>query len=50
MGLIFVLTGIGTILIGLGGYAFPAVRDAELILPDHDTATPPAMGESAAEA
>lgn len=50
MGLIFVLTGIGTILIGLGGYAFPAVRDAELILPDHDTGTSPAMGESAAEA
>ncbi|GAB4476678.1 MAG: MFS transporter [Anaerolineae bacterium] len=36
MGLLFLLTGVLGILIGLAGYLFPAVRDAEDILPDHE--------------
>jgi hypothetical protein len=32
----FVMSGILGALVGLGGYAFRAVRDAEDILPDHD--------------
>lgn len=36
MALMFVVTGILGTLVGLGGYAFRAVRDAEDILPDHD--------------
>jgi len=36
MGLLFVVTGILAALAGLGGYLFPAVRNAEDILPDHD--------------
>jgi DHA3 family macrolide efflux protein-like MFS transporter len=38
MALMFVIAGAVGTLIGLGGYVFPAVRDAEVILPDHDTA------------
>jgi MFS family permease len=34
--LMFVLTGIVGVVVGLGAYAFRAVRDAETILPDHD--------------
>jgi DHA3 family macrolide efflux protein-like MFS transporter len=37
MSLMFVLTGALGVLASLGGYAFRAVRDAEEILPDHDT-------------
>lgn len=36
MGLMFVLTGIFGALIGLGGYAFPKIRNVEDIMPDHD--------------
>jgi len=32
----FVITGILTALAGLAGYLFPAIRNAEDILPDHD--------------
>jgi DHA3 family macrolide efflux protein-like MFS transporter len=35
MGLIFVFAGLAAAAVGLGGYAFPIVRDAELLLPDH---------------
>jgi len=35
MGLMFVLMGIAGALVGLGGYAFKVIRDAEDILPDH---------------
>jgi hypothetical protein len=35
MGLIFVFAGLAAAVVGLGGYAFPIVRDAELLLPDH---------------
>jgi hypothetical protein len=34
--LLFVFTGIGASLVGLIGYLFPAIRNAEEILPDHD--------------
>lgn len=36
MGLMFVLTGLLGALVGLSGYLFPAVRNAEDLLPDHD--------------
>jgi len=39
MGLMFVLTGVLGALVGLGGYLFPAVRNAEDLLPDHDAVT-----------
>jgi hypothetical protein len=36
IGLIYVMAGLVTFAIGLGGYAFPAIRHAESLLPDHD--------------
>jgi hypothetical protein len=36
MALMFVFTGILGALVGLGAYAFRAVREVEEILPDHD--------------
>jgi DHA3 family macrolide efflux protein-like MFS transporter len=39
--LMLVFTGILGALVGLGGYLFPAVRDAETLLPDHDHPPPP---------
>jgi len=36
MALMFLITGIAGAFVGLGAYAFRAVRDAEDILPDHD--------------
>ena len=38
MALLLFLCGFGGILAGLGGYFFPAVRNAEDLLPDHDLA------------
>ena len=38
MSLMFVCVGLLGALVGLGGYAFRSIRDAEDILPDHDTA------------
>ncbi|HSR30774.1 MAG TPA: MFS transporter [Anaerolineae bacterium] len=43
MSLMFVTTGILGVLVGLGGYAVPVVRDAEDILPDYDAVPEPAM-------
>lgn len=40
MALMFVLSGFFGALVGLAGYAFPAVRNAEESLPDHDTREP----------
>jgi hypothetical protein len=40
MAVIFVVTGLLGMFGGLAGYFFPAVRNAEDILPDHDTAIP----------
>lgn len=46
MALMFVFSGLLATCVGLGGYLFPAIRNAEDILPDHDmdgdTADPPA--------
>lgn len=39
MGMMFVVTGILGAAVGFGGYVFPAVRDAEKILPDHEAVT-----------
>lgn len=36
MGLMFVFAGVLGALVGAGGYLFPAVRNAEEILPDHE--------------
>lgn len=38
--LMLVFAGILGALVGLGGYLFPAVRDAESLLPDHDHSPP----------
>jgi hypothetical protein len=38
MALMFVIAGGLGMLVGLGGYAFPAIRNAEDILPDHKAA------------
>ncbi len=40
MGLLTVICGAAAMLVGLGGYFFPAVREAETILPDHDALAP----------
>jgi MFS transporter, DHA3 family, macrolide efflux protein len=40
MGLIFVFAGLASALVGLGGYLFPVIRDAESLLPDHEEAPP----------
>jgi hypothetical protein len=36
MSLLLVVTGVLTTLVGIGGYLFAVVRNAEAILPDHD--------------
>jgi DHA3 family macrolide efflux protein-like MFS transporter len=36
MGLLLVAAGLAMALVGIGGYQFAAVRNAEDILPDHD--------------
>jgi hypothetical protein len=36
MGLLIVICGLGSSLVGLGGYLFRPIYDAEQILPDHD--------------
>jgi MFS family permease len=43
MSLMFVFTGLVAMCIGIGGYLFPVVRNAEIILPDHDAAPQPAQ-------
>ena len=47
MGLMFVLSGLLGALVGVGGYMFPAVRNVEDIMPDHDAAPAPAAEEGA---
>jgi len=47
--LIFVLTGILGAIMGLGGYLFPSVKDAEDILPDHDAEAPSPVNVEAGE-
>ncbi|MCA9919258.1 MAG: hypothetical protein KC445_14965, partial [Anaerolineales bacterium] len=36
MALMFVVTGLFGVAVGLGGYLFPAIRNAEALLPDHE--------------
>jgi MFS transporter, DHA3 family, macrolide efflux protein len=36
MGLLFFFCSVGVVLVGLAGYFFRPVREAETILPDHD--------------
>jgi hypothetical protein len=48
MGLLLVICGIGASLAGLAGYFFPAVRNAEDLLPDYDQ-TPMQTVESPAD-
>ena len=36
IGLMFVVTGIFATFTGLSGYLFPAIRDVETLLPDHE--------------
>ena len=38
MGFMFVITGVLGLIIGLGAYIFPAIRNVEEILPDHEAA------------
>lgn len=49
MALLVIFTGVAAGLVGLLGYLFPVVRDAETILPDHDAAAAPAPAAAAAE-
>ncbi|QDL10803.1 MFS transporter [Brasilonema octagenarum UFV-E1] len=37
MAVLYVLSSLGLLLVGLSGYAFRTLRDVEIILPDHDT-------------
>ncbi|MGD8791045.1 MAG: MFS transporter [Anaerolineae bacterium] len=46
MALMFVVTGLLGVLVGLSGYLFPAVRNAEDILPDHDAEPLPAATQA----
>jgi hypothetical protein len=41
MSLMFVTAGLMGVVVGLGGYAIPAIRNAEDILPDYDAALEP---------
>jgi hypothetical protein len=41
MALLYVITSIGLLLIGLGGYGFRVLRDVEISLPDHDVEVEP---------
>jgi DHA3 family macrolide efflux protein-like MFS transporter len=47
MSVLIFLCGIGGLLVGLSGYFFPVIRNAEKLLPDHDVSTSvetPAVG------
>lgn len=48
MGLLLVFCGLGGALVGLSGYFVPAIRNAETLLPDHDT-LPLAEAQAVAE-
>jgi MFS family permease len=41
LSLLILITGAAGLFVGLGGYLFPAIRNAEDILPDHDMASAP---------
>lgn len=48
MALLLIVMGLLSSAVGAVGYLFPAVRDAETILPDHDTAPAPASASTLA--
>ena len=50
MAMMFVFAGLLGALVGLGGYLFPSVRNAEDLLPDHDAAANAAPVEEAGSA
>lgn len=50
MGLILILSGVMAACVGLSGYLFPAIRNAEILLPDHDPVTPEAAVQGAGDA
>ncbi|OQA92797.1 MAG: hypothetical protein BWY25_03168 [Chloroflexi bacterium ADurb.Bin222] len=37
IGLMFFIFGLAALAVGLGGYLFPVIRDAETLIPDHDS-------------
>lgn len=45
MGVMFLISAVLGVLVGVGGYAFPAVRNVEEILPDHDAVSLPEQTE-----
>jgi hypothetical protein len=47
MAVIIILCGLGVIAIGLSGYLIPAIREAEIRLPDHDQPPPDEAGVDA---
>jgi hypothetical protein len=46
--LIFILGGIGGLLVGAWGYAMPAIRDVETIMPDYEVTVEPEAAVSSA--
>jgi MFS transporter, DHA3 family, macrolide efflux protein len=48
MALLLIIMGVLSSAVGAVGYLFPAVREAETILPDHDAAPAPAAQPASA--
>jgi hypothetical protein len=46
IGLMFFIFGMAALAVGLGGYLFPVIRNAEVLIPDHDSAQVAANSES----
>ncbi|MTJ53564.1 MFS transporter [Anabaena sp. UHCC 0253] len=40
MAILYVISSLGLLLVGLGGYAYPKLRNVEYIVPDHDVEYP----------
>lgn len=47
--LMFVIFGAAALIVSLGGYLFPVIRNVETLIPDHDSALPAARLEPRAE-
>jgi hypothetical protein len=39
MSVLIFVCGLGILIVGIAGYFVPAIRNAEAILPDHDTSS-----------
>jgi len=50
MGLMLAIAGLLCAVVGLAGYAFPVIRNAESLLPDHDAQSPAAPSAATASA